>query len=157
MSPRNVSFGSGSSFFDSLLSSSIHSFCSTETRPRVASPSYPMCGDITNDCVKNDTASESGQPASSSTQVSKDNKTVPLTTVAAPVRPNVSKGSTRQQRKLPGLSVIIPQSPADVHATPPTCPVSLRRNVDLKKNLSEKQFLFRPVSDDDQSKDTKTS
>ena len=156
MSPRNVSFGSGSSFFDSLLSSSIHSFCSTETRPRVASPSYPMCGDITSDCVKNDTASESGQPASSSTQVSKHNKTVqPLTPTS--VRPNVSKGLTRQQRKLPGLSVIIPQSPADVHATPPTCPVSLRRNVDLKKNLSEKQFLFRPVSDDDQSKDTKTS
>mmetsp|Transcript_2180 Transcript_2180/g.3764 ORF Transcript_2180/g.3764 Transcript_2180/m.3764 type:complete len:147 (-) Transcript_2180:79-519(-) len=146
MPPRNFSFGSGdceSSFFDSLLSTSIHSFCTTETRPRVASPSYPMCGDVANECAKNDTASESGQQASSSTQVSKDNNT------ATPVRPRLPKGSTQRRRKLPGLSVIIPESPADVHATPPTCPVSLRRNVELKKKLSQTQFLFRPISDED--------
>ncbi len=154
MSPRN--FSSSGSFFDSILSTSIHSLCSADTRPRVSSPSYPMCGDVATDCAKNDTTNnnESGNSASSSKQVPKDIDTPPLTTVApTPMRPPPPKGSTTQQLKnLPGLSVIIPPSPADVHSAPPKCPVSLRKNVELKKKLSERHFLFRPVSEDDQSK-----
>ena len=158
MPPRNFSSGSGngeSSFFDSLLSTSIDSLCSAETRPRVASPSYPMCGDVVTDCANNDTTNESGQSASSSAPVS---NTQTLTTATpTPMRPPLPKGSTRQQwRKLPGLSVSIPESPADVHTAPPSCPVSLRKNVELKKNLSERHFLFRPVSEDDQSKASST-
>ncbi len=153
MAPRN--FSSSGSFFDSILSTSIHSLCAAETVSRVSSPSYPMCGDnAITDCAKTvstDDNEESGNPASSSKQ--KDN-IKPLTTVApTPMRPSPPKGSTTQQRnKRPGLSVIIPPSPSDVHSAPPRCPVSLMKHVDLKKRLSERHFLFRPVSDDDQSK-----
>ncbi len=154
MAPRN--FSSSGSFFDSILSTSIHSLCAADTVPRVSSPSYPMCGDAITDCAKTvstEDNEDSGHPASSSKQGSKDNNT-PLNTVApTPMRPPPPKGSTTQQRnKRPGLSVIIPPSPSDVHSAPPRCPVSLMKHVELKKKLSESHFLFRPVSDDDQSK-----
>mmetsp|Transcript_1531 Transcript_1531/g.2096 ORF Transcript_1531/g.2096 Transcript_1531/m.2096 type:complete len:171 (+) Transcript_1531:132-644(+) len=156
MSPRN--FSSSGSFFDSILSTSIHSLCAAETVPRVSSPSYPMCGDVATDCAKTVSTddNEGGHQALSSKQGSNDNNTPTLTTVApTPMRPPPPKGSTTQQRnKRPGLSVIIPPSPSDVHSAPPRCPVSLMKHVELKKKLSERHFLFRPVSDDDQSKAT---
>lgn len=135
-------------FIDSLLSTSIHSICSAEPRQRVSSPSYPM----NDDNITNDATNVERQPSSSSpAPVSKDTIAPTLTTVApTPKRPPMPP-SNLQQRKIPGLAVIIPPSPDDVHATP-TCPVSLRRNVELKKKLSERHFLFRPVSEDDQSK-----
>lgn len=150
MAPRN--FSSSGSFFESILSTSIHSLCAAETVPRVSSPSYPMCGDAATDCSKTDATNdnESGYQSTSSKQVS----TPTLTPVEpTPMRPPPPKGSTTQQRKKrPGLSVIIPPSPSDVHSAPPRGPVSLMKHVELKKKLSERHFLFRPVSDDDQSK-----
>jgi len=162
MSPRHFSFGSGDCdgrvgvFIDSLLSTSIHSICSSESRSRASTPSYPINdGNLKNVTTNN----ESWHPASSSALFSKDDNNPPTLTTVAPLpkRPPLPKGSTLQQRKMPGLSLIIPPPPADVHATPPTCPTSLQRHVELKKKLSERHFLFRPVSEDDQSKASSSS
>jgi hypothetical protein len=82
------------------------------------------------------------------------NNTQTLTTLApTPKRPPLptKNRTTLQERKKPGLSLTIPQSPDDVQEMPPTCPVSLQRHVELKKKLSSSHFLFRPVSEDDQS------
>ena len=123
---------------NSILSTSIHSICSAETTPR-ESPTYPMKSDQQNE----------QQSETSAKHINAQTVTVAPT----PKRPPLPKNrSTYQDRKKPGLSLVIPQSPDDVHAMPPICPVSLGRNVELKKRLSDSHFLFRPVSEDEQSK-----
>ena len=145
--PRNFSISSGDCdvgvFLDSLMSTSIHSLCSTETQPRV-SPSYPMNNDLDGTMNKEMRQQETSAPDTSAQRAQ--------TLAPTPKRPSLpTKGSTFRDR-MKGLSVIMPPSPADVHAKPPTCPAPLRRNVELQKKLSERHFLFRPVSEDDQSK-----
>ena len=155
--PRNFSFGSSSvgdcqyigAYFDSLTNSILstsHSMCSAETQPRVQSPTYPMKNDGVEVMKTKNNDREGPVPKQNNTQTT-------LTTLApTPKRPPLpTTRSTLQERKKPGLSLTIPQSPDDVQEMPPTCPVSLQRHVELKKKLSSSHFLFRPVSEDDQS------
>lgn len=137
-------------YFDSLTNSILstsHSMCSAETQPRVQSPTYPMkrSGREEEKTTKNN--DREGLPP-------KQNNTQTLTALApTPKRPPLptDNRTTLQERKKPGLSLTIPQSPDDVQEMPPTCPVSLQRHVELKKKLSSSHFLFRPVSEDSQS------
>lgn len=157
---RNFSFGSSSvgdcdigAYFDSLTNSILstsHSMCSAETQPRVQSPTYPMKrSDREEDTTTKNNDREGLPPKQNNTQT-----TLTTTTLApTPKRPPLptKTRSTFQERKKPGLSLSIPQSPDDVQEMPPTCPVSLQRHVELKKKLSSSHFLFRPVSEDSQS------
>ena len=137
-------------YFDSLTNSILstsHSMCSAETQPRVQSPTYPMKRSDREEETTAKNNDKEGLPP-------KQNNTQTLTALApTPKRPPLptKNRTTLQERKKPGLSLTIPQSPDDVQEMPPTCPVSLQRHVELKKKLSSSHFLFRPVSEDDQS------
>ena len=154
--PRKFSSSVGDcdigAYFDSLTNSILstsHSMCSAETQPRAQSPTYPMkrSGREEETTTKNNDE-EAPVPKQNNTQT-----TLTTTLVPTPKRPPLptKNRTTLQERKKPGLSLTIPQSPDDVQEMPPTCPVSLQRHVELKKKLSSSHFLFRPVSEDSQS------